>query len=726
MGLPIRGGCARGAPSVQYIRSVGPSAHYSTPSEQSHALRTYPGPARIASSQIAAVAPRTARVVSHVATSSMTSPSMTVRTSSPRIVASSPLPKTRTGTPAVAREPITRGAAMMHLTGGPQGPKQRTSQDRPQSADPTRHVAIEAARPRSGPRLDLAEVPRSASGGESAPAASIRGRSAGVAGDRSPPGSLSQRSPRNTGRSSPPGGIRAGAKASATSSAVQSRSPSASPRVGGVTSSLRQSATRRSSSQEPDVRPRSTGATVGSARASRSNTPLSARSRSPSAASSPRGSLRGSQSWSSASAQSHAAGAGSARRASARRPEAKAHLRKPEQAAHQPEEPQAWCHWRGGASCDMGFASPRQDLRCCRSEQSAFDAGGVASSIPGGQVVEHGILSEQDTNSPTKRKHSNGIDEKLENKVREVPRQATPDENMPGLGQVSPSPSTVDMHVSSAPSLLSGGLELSDSGSCPSLTFSTNSSSKEDASSMQGMPQRRRSQGRRTPELVAREARSHAEQQGGTAHAPSGQRTPDKDENQPPAESMVPTPRTFQVTGQQAGDLDPLAQTVKKTVSTMRCFWEKKARLSAGGSKESQEVLKPRRSQSEHPRSRWIRKEIAWLQSHTEQQKEFCDQLFARVRGPGAPADLSSNESPESKSSNSFESDLSGGSASKTVEEDESMISTVKTWRQTASQLRKVNRKTMDLMLELLDRCPQQGRQGTTKGCQVLTQGLVS
>lgn len=334
---------------------------------------------------------------------------------------------------------------------------------------------------------------------------------------------------------------------------------------------------------------------------------------------------------------------------------------------------------------------------------------------------------QRDCNSPTKCQRQRGADEKLETKARDAPlkQQGLLEETLLEIpGQVSPSPSAADLLglgslacVSSVPSLLSGGgvLELSDSLSHPSLTVSTNSSCRDDASSLQGVPQQQRSTGRRTPELVAWEVPKEADQQ----HQQQRQQyaAAASDENQPPVDFMEPTPRTRYVASKHTENVDPLAQTVK-TVSTMRCFWEEKTRKSAGGAKEG---LRPtRRSQSEFPRGNslhWIKDEISWLQSHMEQQQEFCEALTARVRGPEAVAGFLNDESPVSKANSSFESDLSASVASKSKdgEEDDSMTSTVMTFRHTVGQLSRYNRKAMDLLLEMLERFPQKGR---AAGCQ--------
>lgn len=336
---------------------------------------------------------------------------------------------------------------------------------------------------------------------------------------------------------------------------------------------------------------------------------------------------------------------------------------------------------------------------------------------------------QRDCNSPTKCQRQRVAEEKLETKARDVPskQQGLLEETLLDIPvQVSPSPSAADLLgmaslacVSSVPSLLSGGgvLELSDSLSHPSLTVSTNSSCRDDASSLQGVPQQQqqRSTGRRTPELVAWEVPKQADQQQyqqqRQQYAPAA-----SDENQPPKELLEPTPRTRYIASKHTENSDPLAQTVK-TVSTMRCFWEEKSRKSAGGAKEG---LHPtRRSQSEFPRGRnlhWIKDEISWLQSHMEQQQEFCEALTARVRGPEAVAGFLNDESPVSKANSSFESDLSASVVSKSKDgEDDSMMSNVMTFRHTVSQLSRYNRKAMDLLLEMLERFPQKGR---AAGCQ--------
>jgi len=336
---------------------------------------------------------------------------------------------------------------------------------------------------------------------------------------------------------------------------------------------------------------------------------------------------------------------------------------------------------------------------------------------------EHGILAECDTNSPTRRRRPMSSDEKLAPKkaaglplsleprlgVLTAPRSPLFDDGFQGTSLFSPSPSTVDIHgpaslghVSSAPSLLSGAgaLELSESLSTPSLNFSTNSS-KEDGSSFNGGRTRsqRGSTGRRTPELLAREARSCKH------HLPAA-----SDENQPPSESLVPTPCTSEACAVETGNPDPLAQTVMTigAVSTMRYFWENKTRLSSGGKDgdSSCQGTRPRRSCSSIPSRqtglRRLKSDISRLQSHVAESKSLVEQLEIRVRGAHAlsPPSLLSDGSPSS-SLNGSSSD--SGDSSKDGEEHEGIL-VWKAFNQNTSALWKIQNKTMQLLLEHMDR----------------------
>eukprot|EP00930_Biecheleria_cincta_P070721 TRINITY_DN58336_c0_g1_i1.p1 TRINITY_DN58336_c0_g1~~TRINITY_DN58336_c0_g1_i1.p1 ORF type:complete len:869 (-),score=99.56 TRINITY_DN58336_c0_g1_i1:200-2806(-) len=564
-------------------------------------------------------------------------------------------------------------------------------------------------------------------------------------GDRPQPTSRSPRSVSGAGgRPYAWAGPETGAKTSMGDAKVQSWSPSTSPRSGSLHSLPKHREIQRSSSEEARsaIRNRSNSSRQTGRGSGRAQTPtVASRSRSESAALAgknvrqrPSASASVSQKASCTAGRATSTGRNLQQQQSRQTRSQQAELRKAEkhsvalEAPAQPkhfheQNPPAWFHWQGEEVTT-------KDL--CPSI-SIYEEGNLLnrthdSSQSHRQDVEHGVLMQRDCNSPKNCPPQRGAEEKLETKARDAPlkQQGLIDETLLDIpGQVSPSPSAVDLLglgslacVSSVPSLLSGGgvLELSDSVSHPSLTFSTNSSCREDASSLQGV-QQRRSTGRRTPELMAWEVPKQADQQHQQNHQQQQSAAIAGDENQPPVDFMEPTPRTFHVAGQHVGNSDPLARTVK-TVSTMRYFWEEKVRKSMGGAQE--ESRPARRSQSEHPRRNrlhWMKEEISWLRSHMEQQQEFCEALTARARGPEAIAGFLDDGSPVSKANSSFESDLSASTISKNKdsEEDDNMKSTIVSFRHTVSQLTRYNRKAMDLCMELLERFPQQGQ---AAGCQ--------
>jgi len=238
---------------------------------------------------------------------------------------------------------------------------------------------------------------------------------------------------------------------------------------------------------------------------------------------------------------------------------------------------------------------------------------------------------------------------------------------------LSPAPSTVDMrgsleNPSSAPSPLSGGgaWELSDS-SHQSLNIST-SSCKEDMS---------------------------------------------VDENEPPPEYLVPTPRTFSVNGSSAGGgmADPLAPTMK-TVSTMRSFWESKARENAGSKDLSdREARWSRVSNVECARKNaqgppWLKKEISKLQARMDANKERLLEMSTRLHGQEDNClddehSTRCSRSPSSKSSCTIFSDSDASKSQDNAEDDELLMS-LKSLRR---DFTKVNRKTVALFEEVMERC---------------------
>jgi len=654
--VPLRGGASGASRSggypVSYMQASTAVGQCSTAfSPYSQPSTSYPGQTRMASQMYGTS--RTGGVLSHVAVAGS---SQSYARSSPRIPSSSPRGAGRSVADAATAATATHGAtAVKMITGG---------------------------------------------GGASSSVAN-RGRSAGVAADRSLSAGETSRSPR--GR--PSAKAKAGAPAARSVSASSTRPGTPTPRRSG---SARNVGMRRGSS-EPSVDKARNAAAPAVSRASQGSG-RSGVSRSPSPPNTARRSSRltGSSSATPRASQSQLGQSGS-RSVPASRRQASAALdvpptprgqriqritepqtlqaqryQKPQLKSEpaQPIQTPSWCTWQGD-----GSFSPKQDLRptpadftCWRPES--------ASTEQGPPQVEYGILSEVDSNSPTKRLRGQKDERVKEEKAqlacaaRNAVRGSSlsSDENGNGATHVSPSPSTADLgHASSAPSLLSGGgaLELSDSSN-PSLTFSTNSS-KEDAASVFHGTGKPRSTGRCTPELVPG-ARPDAVLELGA------------DENLPPSEGMVPTPRTLQVAG--SGGNDPLA----KTVRTMRCFWEEKVRQSVGSKADSEAA--PRRSQSEFPKrhSSRLRKEMARMQHQMDEYKDFYEKFAMRIRGPDALAD---DGSPLSKCSSSFESD---NSSSK--EEDESLMM-LRIFRQNANAFSRYHRKTVDLMCEVLERFPE-------------------
>lgn len=650
--VPLRGGASGGASRsgypVSYMQASTAVGQCSTTfSPYSQPSTSYPGQTRMASQMYGTS--RTGGVLSHVAVAGS---SQSYARSTPRIASSSPKGAARSVADAATAATATHGATAVRMI--------------------TRGASSSVAN---------------------------RGRSAGVAADRSLSAGETSRSPR--GRpSAKASSSKAGAAAARSVSASSTRPGTPTPRRSG---SARNVGMRRGSS-EPSV-DKARNATAPASRASQGSG-RSGVSRSPSPPNTARRSSRltGSSSATPRASQSQLGQSGS-RSVPASRRQASAldvpptprgqritepqtlqaqRYQKPQQKSEpaQPVQTPSWCNWQGD-----GSYSPKQDLRPTPADFTCWRPELAASTEQGPSQVEYGILSEVDSNSPTKRLRGQKDEPVKEEKpqlacaARNAVRGSSlsSDENGNGATHVSPSPSTADLgHASSAPSLLSGGgaLELSDSSN-PSLTFSTNSS-KEDGSVFHGTG-KPRSTGRYTPELVPG-ARPDAVLELGA------------DENQPPSEGMVPTPRTFQVAA--SGGNDPLAQTVK----SMCGFWEEKVRQSIGSKAESE--APPRRSQSEFPKrhSSRLRKEMARMQHQMDEFKDFYEKFAMRIRGPDALAD---DGSPLSKCSSSFESD---NSSSKEEEENVMML---RIFRQNSVAFSRYQRKTFDLMFEVLERFPE-------------------
>jgi len=382
-----------------------------------------------------------------------------------------------------------------------------------------------------------------------------------------------------------------------------------------------------------------------------------------------------------------------------------------------------------------------------------------------------GVLQERDTNSDAGLMRRWPLaaedDEKAGGAVAHTMSTEDP---MYGGSLSSPSPSTVDLHgpaslgqASSVPSLLSnnGALELSDSPSNPSLTISTNSSAKEAApryavpSPVPPLPAMAppaelawgawaptaSEPARRTPELPCRDVwrcqtsevlADEAETERLSAGA---KRETVGDENAPPDDTL-PTPRTATLQdGRQRSD--PLAQTVKSgtlssgiTVTTMRSFWETKAR---SGSREARDSLgasgTPRSGRSgsalgggsprgaaekggdscrshsaSQPRrqggtSARLRRDLAEQQKLMDDSNALLSQLTLRIRGnsQAVAEDSRRSSGSESEAPTEAERETEGNEGASVLR------GFVRTFRQSTSSLWKTHRQTVRLVLEHLD-----------------------
>lgn len=308
----------------------------------------------------------------------------------------------------------------------------------------------------------------------------------------------------------------------------------------------------------------------------------------------------------------------------------------------------------------------------------------------------------------------------------------------------SPDPSTVDLHgpaslghASSAPSLLSSSqLELSGYLSATMLTLSSSSSQIQatpkwspgtrpatpgtGSSPIASCAHAERSgpltpaepSGRRTPELVCREARSAAPgPRAPAASGSSGLRR--RDENAPPDE--LETPRLSQaqvITNSMAtSGSDPLARTVKVLkVSNMCSFWENKVResreqstkpekresASTQGNQSMQQVRRSQSASTRRPgRASFLRKTVARLQTNVDEGKALFRQLKQKFRG----TEEDDMRSPPSRSGS--DSEMFNDTCKD--EEDEQAV-LFAAWTRKQDALWKIHLKTLQLFIEHVER----------------------
>jgi len=308
----------------------------------------------------------------------------------------------------------------------------------------------------------------------------------------------------------------------------------------------------------------------------------------------------------------------------------------------------------------------------------------------------------------------------------------------------SGSPSTVDRqgpaslaHSSSArESLLSrsGGLELSQSLSNPSLTISSNSSGREaqrisigSIGSLQMCPDTCSPRARLAPHPLDSSAPT-------PDHTPDLGRIPgepgtwckgcgdieEHDENSHPngenQRTMIASEMaTVRSSSPSLWRSDPLAQTVK----VMRSLWESRAqenlnqpaqpRLSGGKDSDRRPGLPGRRSRSESIGSRRAGS-MARLQRNIARTQDLHNQLTSAVRGTGdaeVAVELSLLLSSESESEPREEAALE--------EEDDATQTVLKAYMREASALWRAHRATQRLLLEHLLR-QQKRAQGASNG----------
>jgi len=385
------------------------------------------------------------------------------------------------------------------------------------------------------------------------------------------------------------------------------------------------------------------------------------------------------------------------------------------------------------------------------------------------QGAERGVLSERTANGGNRLPNN----PHQEDKLAKAPPPALEEDHLfghagafVGAGLGSPSPSTVDLHgpaslgstvmmvpsvddahdrhTSSVPSLLSNGgpLELSDSLS--NLTMSTNSSSKEHHDACGGGPGGFRQPSptaRACPAIVgmemvrrAHDLGSHEVQQGAlpldVQGLPPDVQEEGNDENAPPDNETMPTPRMFEVQNAEVqqgepGHSDPLAPTIKVVtkVKTMRSFWENQTRAAShdtGSPKDSLGVRNASNAQGgwqpcgrrslSFPRkgtSNRVRKDIAKTQKLMEDSSALLEELALRVRGTGADV-LRGGESGTSSSSDSEAITECQG------DDDCEEVSLLRAYKASSSSLWRAHRQTVRLLLTHLDKITPDGHHRST------------
>jgi len=197
-----------------------------------------------------------------------------------------------------------------------------------------------------------------------------------------------------------------------------------------------------------------------------------------------------------------------------------------------------------------------------------------------------------------------------------------------------------------------------------------------------------------------------------------------RDENMPPDDQeTIPTPRTFQLQSGPGGDgsrTDPLAPTVKAlTVTTMRSFWENQVNQVAsardsgaakGGASPSATPGRPhgllfRRSQSASAVRRpgalavgRLRKEVTRQQKLMEDSSALLEELTTRIRGLLPEEALRGRRNSSSDSGASTEADRDER------EEEDEELQLLRAYNQSSSALWRMQRQTVRLLLEHIDR----------------------